>query len=125
MRAAAGVVEEARVAALIRASTTLRDVYETEAPIELLALCEALVDFDAAYQGWLVAHFQLVKRTIGVHREVPALDGYPTKALEVRMTRPLFPELWAVRVEMTKGWERAGGVHPGFPRSAGCPRSEV
>lgn len=116
VRRATGVVEEAREAAVLRASTTLQAIYETESPVGLLVLCERLVDFDVAYQKWLVAHFQLVRRTIGVHREVSALDGYPTKALEVRMNRPLFQKLWSARVELTKQWDKSGGVHPGCPR---------
>ena len=71
---------------------------------------------DELFQLWLVTHFMLVRRTIGVDRTVQALDGYPTKALEVRMKKPLFPDLWDVRVRMTRDWDRDGGVPPGAPR---------
>jgi tryptophan 2,3-dioxygenase len=117
IRRAVAVVDEARRAAFERASVTLDEVYRAEKPAHLLTLCESLVNFDVAFQRWLVAHFHLVRRTIGVHREVSALDGYPTKALEVRMKRPLFPELWDLRVGLTKSWERPGGIAPGCPRS--------
>jgi len=99
------------------AERPLESAYRRDDPDgKLLRLCEQLVDLDVAYQGWLVAHFQLVRRTIGVHREVRALDGYPTKALEVRMKRALFPKLWEVRIAMTREWSREGGYSPGEPR---------
>lgn len=118
LRRSVAVIEEARRAAFERESVTLSDVYEEESPGHLLVLCEALADFDVLFQEWLTTHFHLVRRTIGVHREVAALDGYPTKALEVRMKRPLFPEIWDIRVVLTKSWQRAGGIAPGCPRSA-------
>lgn len=118
IRAAVAVVDDARRAALERSSTTLESVYRHGRPSHLLSLCESLADLDVAFQQWLTSHFHLVRRTIGVHREVPALDGYPTKALEVRMKRPLFPELWEVRIALTKTWNREGGFDPSEPR---CP----
>ena len=64
----------------------------------------------------LFTHFQLVRRTIGVDASVKALDGLPTRVLPGRMTQPLFPALWRVRVEMTARWRREGGPVPGGPR---------
>ncbi len=119
LRRAAAAIDESWKAAFDRASVKLVDVYRDESPAHLLTLSESLVDFDVSFQRWLVAHFQLVRRTIGVHRKVSALDGYPTKALEVRMKRPLFPELWDLRVGLTQSWERTGGKAPGCPRSTG------
>jgi tryptophan 2,3-dioxygenase len=114
-------VAEALSAALRRAfmrrGLDLRTVYEDEeADPALFALCERLLDLDELFQLWLMTHFMLVRRTIGVDRTVQALDGYPTKALEVRMKKPLFPDLWDVRVRMTRDWDRDGGVAPGAPR---------
>ena len=87
-------------------------------------MAEQLCDWDGAFQTWLMAHFLLVRRTIGVDRAVRALDGFPTQALPARMTKPLFPELWDVRVEMTKRWAREGGFAPGQPRSATAESGE-
>jgi hypothetical protein len=42
-------------------------------------------------------------------------------ALGARMTKPLFAELWNVRVEMTQAWSREGGFAPGEQR---CPYAE-
>jgi tryptophan 2,3-dioxygenase len=80
-------------------------------------ISEQLVDWDEGFQSWLMAHFLLVRRTIGIAREVRALDGFPTRALAPRMVKPLFPSLWDVRVQMTKEWMREGGYSPGEPRS--------
>lgn len=80
-------------------------------------ICEELVDLDEAFQGWLTAHFFLVRRTIGINRQVSALDGFPTNALAGRMIQPLFPTLWDVRIEMTKTWRPEGGYPVGADRS--------
>jgi tryptophan 2,3-dioxygenase len=115
---AADAVSEAFDRKLERAGVTLRDVYTDRAShAELHRLAEQLCDWDGAFQGWLMAHFVLVRRTIGVDRSVRALDGFPTQALPARMTKPLFPRLWDVRVEMTKGWTREGGFAPGELRA--------
>lgn len=79
-------------------------------------LCEQLMDFDEGYQNWLVLHYQLVRRTIGVGKEIRALDGVSTQILVGRMTQPLIPKLWELRWEMTQSWNRAGGHAPGAPR---------
>jgi tryptophan 2,3-dioxygenase len=83
----------------------------------LKRIAELLLDWDEAFQTWLVAHFHLVRRTLGVHRKVVALDGFPTQALAPRMTKPLFPKLWDARVELTQAWTREGGHAPGAPRA--------
>ena len=70
------------------------------------------------FQSWLVEHFMLVRRTLGIDKTVRALDGFPTVALGARMTRPLFPELWNVRVEMSRAWTREGGYRA-WARSRG------
>lgn len=93
------------------------DIYlEPQKYAEHHRLAEALLDLDESYQSWLVTHYMLVRRTIGVAKSVKALDGFPTVLLASRMTRPLFPELWDIRVEMTETWNRAGGYRPGEDR---------
>ncbi|MBL9108951.1 MAG: tryptophan 2,3-dioxygenase [Myxococcales bacterium] len=100
-----------------RRNTKLVDIYlESEKNAETHRLAEALVDLDESFQVWMVVHYMLVRRTIGVAKSVKALDGFPTVLLASRMTRPLFPELWDVRVEMTEAWKREGGYSPGAER---------
>ncbi|MDB4936299.1 MAG: Tryptophan 2,3-dioxygenase [Labilithrix sp.] len=122
---AADAAEHAFDALVERSGLALLDLYrggETRDEMRdgLKRVAELFVDWDEAFQAWLVAHFMLVRRTIGVHRKVRALDGFPTQALAPRMTKPLFAKLWDVRVELTQSWERDGGHAPGAPRpSAG------
>ena len=119
--AAAEAAEAALGRLLSRRNATLLDVYENpEDHADLHRLAERFVDWDGTFQTWLVEHFMLVRRTMGVDKTVRALDGFPTAALIGRATKPLFAELWNVRVEMTRSWSREGGYAPGEQR---CPYS--
>jgi tryptophan 2,3-dioxygenase len=119
--AAAEAAEAALGRLIARRNTTLLDVYENpEDHADLHRLAERFVDWDGTFQTWLVEHFMLVRRTMGVDKTVRALDGFPTAALFGRATKPLFAELWNVRVEMTRSWSREGGFVPGEQR---CPYS--
>jgi tryptophan 2,3-dioxygenase len=40
------------------------------------------------------------------------------------MTKPLFAEIWNVRVEMTRDWSREGGFAPGEARCPYAPPAE-
>ncbi|WP_043709378.1 tryptophan 2,3-dioxygenase family protein [Corallococcus macrosporus] len=128
LRRVAQGLEGALERLLARRGQTLASVYTSGGPDDLKRLCEQLVDMDEAFQGWLHAHFQLVRRTIGVDRAVKALDGLPTQVLAGRMTLPLFRQLWDVRLELTAGWQREGGVAPGasrVPQAGGCPMAHA
>ena len=117
--AATGILE-ALQRLLSRRTVELQQVYAEQSPhAEVQRLCEQLVDLDEAYQQWLVAHFHLVRRTMGVDRKVRALDGLPSRVLLGRMTKPLFEALWEVRVAMTQEWTTGGGHAPGMPRRSG------
>jgi len=96
------------------------DVYgpATQSMPELRRICELLIDLDESYQMWLITHFMLVRRTIGVGRTTNALDGVSTQVLFGRMTKPLFRVLWKVRDEMTATWDKEGGYTPGAARTA-------
>lgn len=87
----------------------------------LVRICDLLVDLDEGFQTWLFGHFMLVRRTIGVGRQVAALDGLPSQVLVGRMTQPLFPPLWKVREQMTAGWVREAGSTPGADRTGPRP----
>jgi len=115
--AAAEAAESALERLLARRETTLLAIYDhPERYPDVCRVAERFLDWDTASQSWLVAHFMLVRRTLGIDKTVRALDGFPTVALSARMTRPLFPELWNVRVEMTRAWSRDGGYAPGAAR---------
>jgi tryptophan 2,3-dioxygenase len=129
--AVAGVAGGALGRLIARRGTTLLEVYQNpDAHPDLHRLGERFVDWDGTFQAWLVEHFMLVRRTMGVDKTVRALDGFPTAALAGRMTKPLFPELWNVRVEMTQAWSREGGFAPGEQRGGAyagpvCPHAGV
>ena len=102
VQTAAEYVGDALGRLLDRREIELIDVYG--GPADLTTICERLLDFDEGFQRWLIAHYLLVRRTIGVGRDTLSLDGMPARVLVGRMTKPLFRELWAVRDEMTANW---------------------
>jgi tryptophan 2,3-dioxygenase len=114
---AAAYVSDAFERLLERHGIAADEVYDRPDKADLKRICELLVDFDERYQLWLVAHFMLVRRTIGVGRDVKALDGVPTSILTARMTKPLFPSLWRAREQLTARWRREGGYEPGAERA--------
>ncbi len=61
-------------------------------------ICELMVDLDAGLQEWRYRHAAMVRRTIG---SMPGTAG-SDEAIDVRstMSRPLFPDLWAIRSEL-------------------------
>lgn len=121
MQSAADAASTALDRLFARRGADLQAVYlDPERHPDLHRIAERFVDWDAAFQTWLVEHFMLVRRTLGIDRSVRALDGFPTVALSGRMTRPLFAALWQVRVEMSQVWTREGGYAPGEERAA-CP----
>jgi tryptophan 2,3-dioxygenase len=121
VRVAAAGLEETFTQLLEREDKSLRQIYERRKDEDgYKRLAEQLVDVDAGFQQWLVSHYLLVRRTIGVDHAVKALDGLPTRVLSGRMTQPLFRALWDVRVEMTASWKRQGGYAPGARRD-GAP----
>ncbi|WP_244981757.1 tryptophan 2,3-dioxygenase family protein [Corallococcus exercitus] len=126
LRHAADGLESAMERMLARRGLTLFQVYSAGGPKDLQHVCEQLVTVDETFQGWLYAHYQLVRRTIGIDRTVKALDGLPSQVLQARMTLPLFRALWDVRVELTAGWKREGGYAPGESRTGGgCPMAAI
>jgi kynureninase len=107
--AAADAAREALERLVARRGVTLLQVYEApDDHPDLHRIAEGYVDWDGAFQAWLVEHFMVVRRTIGIDKTVRTPDGMPTVELGTRMTRPLFAELWQVRIEMTRAWSRGG-----------------
>ncbi|GAA0843677.1 tryptophan 2,3-dioxygenase family protein [Streptosporangium amethystogenes subsp. fukuiense] len=120
LHVAAQYVSDALDRLTARREVSAADVYQARDArhSDLKRTFELLLDVDEAYQMWLVTHFMLVRRTIGISRSTAALDGVPTQVLTGRMTQPLFRRLWKVREEMTASWERGGGYVPGESRHA-------
>ncbi|HEX4422912.1 MAG TPA: aminotransferase class V-fold PLP-dependent enzyme [Kofleriaceae bacterium] len=109
-----------------RRKAALLDIYRApDRYPDVHRVAERFVDWDGAFQSWLMEHFTLVRRTLGIDKSVKALDGFPTVALGARMMRPLFSELWATRVEMNKTWTRDGGFAPGADRAVSPHTTQV
>ncbi|HVS04354.1 MAG TPA: tryptophan 2,3-dioxygenase family protein [Thermoanaerobaculia bacterium] len=61
-------------------------------------LCERLVDLDEGLQEWRYRHVKMVERTIGTKRGTGGSTG--AEYLRKTLFQPLFPDLWAIRVEL-------------------------
>ena len=98
-----------KVAALLqRRGTTLLEAYTdpTRHP-EVVRLLEAMTDVDMYFHIWRLNHLAMVKRVIG--RDVKSLKGYAVHQLEQDVMQYLWPDLWAVRNQVT---DRAGTSPP-------------
>jgi tryptophan 2,3-dioxygenase len=61
-------------------------------------LCERLVDLDEGLQEWRYRHVKMVERTIGTKQGTGGSAG--AEYLRSTLNKPLFPDLWAIRVEL-------------------------
>jgi tryptophan 2,3-dioxygenase len=61
-------------------------------------VCERLVDLDEGLQEWRYRHVKMVERTIGTKFGSGGSSG--VEYLKSTLFRPLFPDLWAIRVQL-------------------------
>jgi tryptophan 2,3-dioxygenase len=94
------VAERDDVTAPVTASeavqAALLQAYRQDAVV--MQLCERLVDLDEGLQEWRYRHVKMVERTIGSKRGSGGSSG--VEYLRSTLFRPLFPDLWAIRVEL-------------------------
>jgi tryptophan 2,3-dioxygenase len=64
----------------------------------LAQMCERFVDLDEGLQEWRYRHVKMVERTIGTKRGTGGSAG--AEYLRTTLLRPLFPDLWAIRVRL-------------------------
>ena len=64
----------------------------------LTQVCERLVDLDEGLQEWRYRHVKMVERTIGGKRGTGGSTG--AAYLRTTLSRPVFPDLWAIRSEL-------------------------
>jgi tryptophan 2,3-dioxygenase len=62
------------------------------------SVCERLVDLDEGIQEWRYRHVKMVERTIGRKRGTGGSSG--AEYLARTLSKPLFPDLWAIRTEL-------------------------
>ena len=65
---------------------------------EVSILLELMTDFDEGLQEWRYRHIKLVERTIGAKKGTGGSPGVPF--LKESLFNPIFPDLWAIRLEM-------------------------
>ena len=63
----------------------------------LTQVCERLVDLDEGLQEWRYRHVKMVQRTIGTKMGTGGSSG--AEYLLKTLFKPLFPDLWTIRVE--------------------------
>ena len=84
----------------VTASEALQDVllraYRKDALVS--QVCERLVDLDEGLQEWRYRHVKMVERTIGTKLGSGGSGG--AEYLRTTLFRPLFPDLWAIRVKL-------------------------
>jgi tryptophan 2,3-dioxygenase len=64
----------------------------------LTQICERLVDLDEGVQEWRYRHVKMVQRTIGTKAGTGGSAG--AEYLATTLSKPLFPDLWAIRTEL-------------------------
>jgi tryptophan 2,3-dioxygenase len=91
---------ERNVAASIEPSEPMQDVllkaYREDALVS--QVCERFVDLDEGLQEWRYRHVKMVERTIGTKTGSGGSSG--AEYLRSTLFRPLFPDLWAIRVKL-------------------------
>ena len=65
---------------------------------EVSILFELMTDFDEGLQEWRYRHIKLVERTIGAKKGTGGSPGVPF--LKQSLFNPIFPDLWAIRLQM-------------------------
>ncbi|RMH71090.1 MAG: tryptophan 2,3-dioxygenase [Gemmatimonadetes bacterium] len=88
---------------------TVEKIYDSEYDRgEAYMVAEALFEFDLLFQNFRYHHIKLIHRTIGLHAK--SLKGKAVDILNDGLKMQFFPELWAIRGEMTDRWGGQYGV---------------
>lgn len=88
---------------------TVEKIYDTEyGHDDAYMVAEALAEYDELFRRFRHRHIQLIERTIGL--ESKSLKGRAVALLEDGLHHRFFPELWAIRSQMTDKWGAAYGV---------------
>lgn len=96
-------------AALAHEQTTLAQVYiQSERYPLLLAIAEALIDYDEVFQIFRVQHFKLAQRMIGP--DSTGTGGTSMRILARTLQDVFYPELWEVRNQLTQVANERGMV---------------
>jgi tryptophan 2,3-dioxygenase len=101
LRRAAPALGQAFHALRREAGLSLAELYRRGREFEeLYQLAEALTELDERATVWRVCHYKVVERIIGGH--VVGTQGTPVELLGSLIEKQFYPELWAVRNELTE-----------------------
>jgi tryptophan 2,3-dioxygenase len=101
MRRVAKPLGEAFHGARERAGLSLIEVYTRGREFDdLYNLAELLIELDERITVWRVRHFKVVQRTIGA--DVIGTQGTPVEVMGRLIHNSFYPELWAVRNDLTQ-----------------------
>jgi tryptophan 2,3-dioxygenase len=104
-------LDRALTALLAARDADLADVYRGSPDEPLYRLCEALVDWDERIALWRTHHYKIATRIIG--HDVVGTKGTPVDTLTRLIVHKYFPQLWAVRTQLTRlGPMASGGTDP-------------
>jgi tryptophan 2,3-dioxygenase len=102
---------EAFSALLQRRGIALREIYTGyDTHTDLHTLAEALMEYDDLFHKWRLCHVAMVARTIGT--EANSLKGLSTQVLQKGVKTRFFPELLALRSDLTNESSLAYGGQP-------------
>lgn len=88
---------------------TLEQVYNSEySHSGAYMVAECLAEFDEQFQKFRYHHLQLIYRSIGL--DAKSLKGRSVEILQDGLRTQFYPELWAIRSQMTDMWGGTYGV---------------
>ena len=88
---------------------TVEKIYDSEySHCDAYMVAEALAEYDSLFRQFRFQHIQLIRRSIGLGAR--SLKGRPVEMLEAGTRYQFFPELWAIRDQMTDNWGATYGV---------------
>jgi len=97
--------------ALTKQNLTLHQLYsEYQSHMNWHTIAELLVDYDDLFRKWRSHHMDLVARTIGA--DANSLKGLSTQVLQKGLKHHFFPELFAIRSQLT---DESGMTYGGKP----------
>jgi tryptophan 2,3-dioxygenase len=92
---------------------TVEKIYDSEySHGDAYMVAEALAEYDSLFRQFRFHHIQLIRRSIGLGAR--SLKGRPVEMLEAGIRYQFFPELWAIRDQMTDNW----GANYGYVRDS-------
>jgi tryptophan 2,3-dioxygenase len=92
---------------------TVEKIYDSEySHCDAYMVAEALAEYDSQFRQFRFQHIQLIRRSIGLGAR--SLKGRPVEMLEAGARYQFFPELWAIRDQMTDNW----GANYGYVRDS-------